>query len=89
MDILSRFIEQMTDDGEGLYEFKEIDMNQMFLFIRLNNPLPEKIEKWILLPIILPSLSTSLGLSDAQNLDLSWQQGDGKPLLYSVPFSAL
>lgn len=89
-EILNRYIDVVEDDGEGTYAISHQTPDPMLMLLNLNseNKVGQK-EKWLLCPIILPSLSSSIGLSDAQNMDISWQQGEGKPLLYQVPKVAL
>ena len=82
-DILNRFFDLAEDDGAGAYSIRKRETANMFLMILLNSDAQNgQMEKWLLTPIILPSLSSSIGMTDAQNMDLSWQQGEGQPLIY-------
>jgi hypothetical protein len=89
VEILNRYFAIADDDGSGTYAITDITADIMFLMILLNSDVKAgQMEKWLLTPIILPSLSSSIGMSDAQNLDISWQQGEGRPLIYRVPREA-
>ena len=86
MEILNRYFVIADDDGKGVYAITDRTADIMFLMILLNSEVKAgQMEKWLLTPIVLPSLSSSIGMSDAQNMDISWQQGEGKPLIYRVP----
>ncbi|MDR0374409.1 MAG: hypothetical protein LBH85_01615 [Treponema sp.] len=86
LEILNRYLAIASDDGSGAYAITEQTADIMFLMILLNNDVKSgQMEKWLLTPIILPSMSSSIGMSDAQNMDISWQQGEGRPLIYHVP----
>lgn len=88
-EILNRYFVIAEDDGQGSYAITDITADIMFLMILLNGDVKVgQLEKWLLTPIVLPSLSSSIGLSEAQNMDISWQQGEGKPLIYRVPRDA-
>jgi hypothetical protein len=88
-EILNRFFVMVEDDGRGVYAVTDIAADVMFLMILLNGDAKTgQMEKWLLTPIELPSLGSSIGMGDAQNMDLSWVQGAGKPLIYRVPRDA-
>jgi hypothetical protein len=89
MDILNRYFTIADDDGSGVYTVTSRSDAMMFLMILLNGGVQAgQMEKWLLTPIVLPSLSSSIGLSEAQNMDISWQQGEGEPIIYRVPREA-
>jgi hypothetical protein len=86
VEILNRFFAVADDNGRGIYTVAPQTNDIMFLMILLNDDVKaEQMEKWLLTPIVIPSLSSSIGMTDAQNMDISWQQGEGKPLLYRTP----
>jgi hypothetical protein len=83
MEILGRYFDVAEDDGNGTYAITPRTDDPMLLMINLNSGTKGgQKEKWLLTPIILPSMSSSIGLIDAQNMDISWQQGEGKPIIY-------
>jgi hypothetical protein len=89
MELLNRYFAIAEDDGHGVYSITDRTADIMFLMILLNSDVKAgQMEKWLLTPIVLPSLSSSIGMTDAQNMDISWQQGEGKPLIYRVPRDA-
>jgi hypothetical protein len=82
-EILNRFFAIADDDGAGNYSIAPRTSDIMFLMILLNGDVKAgQMEKWLLTPIVIPSLSSSIGMTDSQNMDLSWQQGEGQPLIY-------
>jgi hypothetical protein len=88
-EILNRYFAIAEDDGRGVYGMTERTADIMFLMILLNSEVKiGQTEKWLLTPIVMPSLSSSIGMSDAQNMDISWQQGEGSPVIYRVPREA-
>jgi hypothetical protein len=88
-EILNRYFSMAEDDGHGIYAITAIAADIMFLMILLNSDVKAgQMEKWLLTPIVMPSLSSSIGMTDAQNMDISWQQGEGQPLIYRVPREA-
>ncbi|MDR1469324.1 MAG: hypothetical protein LBT00_08535 [Spirochaetaceae bacterium] len=85
-EILNRFFDLAEDDGEGNYAITPRTNDILFLMILLNSEVKAgQMEKWLLTPIVIPSLSSSIGMTDAQNMDTSWQQGEGQALLYRTP----
>jgi hypothetical protein len=85
-EILNRFFDLAEDDGSGNYAITPRTNDIMFLMILMNDDVKAgQMEKWLLTPIVIPSLSSSIGMTDAQNMDISWQQGEGQPLVYRTP----
>jgi hypothetical protein len=85
-EMLNRFFDLAEDDGAGNYAITPRTNDIMFLMILLNSDAKTgQMEKWLLTPIVIPSLSSSIGMTDAQNMDISWQQGEGQPLVYRTP----
>jgi hypothetical protein len=85
-EMLNRFFDLAEDDGTGNYAITQRTNDIMFLMILLNDEVKAgQMEKWLLTPIVIPSLSSSIGMTDAQNMDISWQQGEGQPLVYRTP----
>jgi hypothetical protein len=85
-EILNRFFDLAEDNAAGVYSITPRTADIMFLMILLNSDAKvNQMEKWLLTPIVIPSLSSSIGMTDAQNMDISWQQGEGQPLIYRTP----
>jgi hypothetical protein len=85
-EMMSRFFDLAEDDGIGNYDIIPRTDDIMFLMILMNSDVKVgQMEKWLLTPIVIPSLSSSIGMTDAQNMDVSWQQGEGQPLIYQTP----
>jgi hypothetical protein len=85
-EMLNRFFNLADDDGTGNYSIIPRTDDIMFLMILMNSDAKAgQMEKWLLTPIVISSLSSSIGMTDAQNMDVSWQQGEGQPLIYRTP----
>jgi hypothetical protein len=85
-EMLNRFFDLAEDDAGGNYAITPRTNDILFLMIMLNSDVKTgQMEKWLLTPIVIPSLSSSIGMTDAQNMDVSWQQGEGQPLIYRTP----
>jgi hypothetical protein len=88
-EILNRFVDIIEDDGAGGYVLHPKDNSQMFLLVKMSgNVRDPQNDTWFMAPILISSSSTSLGLKDAQNMDLSWTMGDGRPVIYETPAAA-
>jgi hypothetical protein len=82
-EILNRFFDITEDDGRGIYELRQRVDAEIYLLCLLNSGASEgQTENWIYAPIILPSMSMSLGNTDAQNRDLSFSKGEGPSGIY-------
>jgi hypothetical protein len=85
MEILNRFFDVIHDDAQGTYTYTSRNDDQMFIMININSDVKVgQVEKWLFMPIVLPSFSTSFGLTEAESMNISWNQGVGKPILYEV-----
>jgi hypothetical protein len=89
-DILGRFFNVVTDDGEGTYSVTSASNEAFILFTCLNKDAAVgQIQNWIILPVLLSSLATGAALKDAQKRDLSWVKAQGYASLYKrTVFSA-
>jgi len=86
--IVNRFLDIVEDDGKGAYTIYPKNDSQIFLLTLLNSDgKAGQVENWLFAPINITSLSMSLGNTDAQNKDLSFTKGEGKPVVYRVPVS--
>jgi hypothetical protein len=83
-DMLNKFFDIVEDDGAGRYDYSPKNDAPMYMFVNLNSGVkPGQREVWLLMPFIVSSLSSSWGLTDAQNLDMSWSKGEGWAHVYS------
>lgn len=84
--IINRFLDIVEDRGNGTYELYPRTDNQIYLLTLLNSGgKAGQTENWLFAPININSMSMSLGNTDAQNKDLSFSKGEGRPLIYKVP----
>jgi hypothetical protein len=85
MEILNRFFDVIRDDAQGTYVYTPRNNDPLFLMLNLQDGVKAGgVEKWLFLPIVLPSFSTSFGMSEAESMSVSWNQGEGKALFYEV-----
>ena len=88
-DIIKRFFKTINDDSEGGYELIERTDDPVYLLFCLNSNAKEgQIENWVFVPIVISSMSMSLGNTDAQNKNLSWTKGEGEAVIYKRPKAA-
>ena len=88
-EIVNRFFNIVNDNGEGDYDLQERTDEPTYLLCCLNtNAKAGQIENWLFVPIVISSMSVSLGLSDAQNKDLSFTKGEGEAVIYKRPKAA-
>jgi len=82
-NLFGRFINLVTDDGEGVYVETKAANEKLLLFILLNrNAAVGDIQNWIIVPAILTQLGSGAGLKDAQKRDLTWEKAQGYVSLY-------
>ena len=87
--IVNRFLDIVEDDGNGTYTLYPRTDSQIYVLTLLNSGgKVGQTENWLFAPINITSMSMSLGNSDAQNKDLSFSKGEGKPIVYKVPVKA-
>jgi hypothetical protein len=85
MEILNRFFDIIHDDGAGIYTYTARNDDPMYIMLNINSGVKVgQTEKWLFMPIVLPSFSTSFGMTEAESMNISWNQGEGKPTLYEV-----
>jgi hypothetical protein len=84
VDMMNRFMETVEDDGAGHVTVNPIEDKQLYMFVNLNSAAADgQKEVWMLLPIIVSSLGSSWGLTEAQNMDMSWSKGTGNAYVYT------
>lgn len=82
-EIFKRFINVVTDDGEGVYTITAAENEKFLLFMCLNKgAIAGQVQNWIIVPVLLNSLGTGAGLKDGQKRDLAWTKGEGYTSLY-------
>jgi hypothetical protein len=87
--IVNRFFDIATDDGEGIYNLKPRNDDDVFMLVNLNSTAKAgQMEIWMCLPVIISSMSMALGNTDIQNKDMSWTQGEGPAVIYKAPKAA-
>jgi hypothetical protein len=88
-EFVNKFLNIISDDGAGTYELKPRNDQTMYLLVLLNSGAKAgQTENWVICPIVIASMSMSLGNTDAQNKDLSWNKGEGHAVIYKVPKTA-
>jgi hypothetical protein len=84
LDMLNKFFDIVEDNGAGQYDYLPKNDTPMYMFVNLNSGVkPGQKEVWLLTPFIISSLGSSWGLTEVQNLDMSWTKGEGWAHIYS------
>ncbi|MDR1390669.1 MAG: hypothetical protein LBJ31_11930 [Treponema sp.] len=87
--IVEKFFDILEDDGAGVYTLKARNDDAVYMLVNLNSAAKAgQTEIWLTIPIIISSMSMSLGNTDIQNKDMSWTQGEGKSAVYKAPKAA-
>jgi hypothetical protein len=82
-DLFNKFINKITDDGDGVYVETVADNAAFILFILMNRTAAvDDIQNWIIVPAVLTNLGAGAGLKDAQKRDLTWEKAQGYASLY-------
>lgn len=83
-DLLGKFFNVITDDGEGTYTVTDMDDTELILMIFLNGKTSAtgKVENWLITPAILTSVSANVAMKDVLKGDFSWSKGQGPACLY-------
>jgi hypothetical protein len=82
-EVLGRFFDVVTDDGEGVYTVESKDNGTLLLMICMNRDAKVgQVQNWLIVPAILSSLGTGAGLKDVQKRDLSWTKAQGYASVY-------
>jgi len=88
-DMLNKFAAVVHDSGDGTYALHERDDAQVYILTLLNSGgNAGQYENWLFAPIVITSMSVSLGNADPQSKDLSFSLGEGAPVIYRVPVAA-
>jgi hypothetical protein len=84
-EFMNRFFDIVDDDGEGGYTLTEKDDSDLLLFILQNKNslnVRGKVAVFLIVPIILNSISGAFDLKDSQKADYSWTKGQGPAQIY-------
>ena len=85
-DILNKFMTVVHDNGNGVYEVHPKDDSQAYILTQLNSGAKTgQMENYLFAPIVINSMSISLGHGDPQSKDISFTLGHGSPIVYCVP----
>jgi len=83
LEVLGRFFDRMTDNGNGTYSFTAAENEKFLLFYCLNkDAIATNKQNWLIIPVLLSNLQTGAGLKDSQKRDLSWMKAEGPVSLY-------
>ena len=85
-EFLNRFYDIVEDDGEGTYALTAKNDEDLLMMILLNEDTLEEVgmvENWLLIPIILNSISQNIALKDVLKADYGWTKGEGPAEFYS------
>jgi hypothetical protein len=84
--VVNRFLDIQEDNGAGAYTLHPRSDSQIYLLTLLNSEGGSgTTENWLFTPIVITSMSMSLGNADPQNKDLSFSKGEGLACIYKVP----
>ena len=84
LNFLKRFLDYVTDDGEGNYVFTAKANEKLLLMICLNkDAVATEKQNWLIVPVQITTLGTGAALKDAQKRDLSWVKAQGPASLYA------
>ncbi|MDR3342560.1 MAG: hypothetical protein LBT14_07210 [Treponema sp.] len=88
--MVNRFFDIATDSGVGVYTLTPRNDGDIFLLINLNAvSRVGMMDHFICLPIIISSMSLSMGISDVQKQSMSWTRGGhGAAVIYKVAKTA-
>ena len=77
-EVMSRFIETVTDDGQGNYTFIPKENKRLLAFICLNRKAKAgQKQNWLIMWQYLASLDLGGGLKDPQKRDIAVKKADG------------
>jgi len=81
--IFGKFVDVITDDGEGNYTYQQKTNEPFMMFICHNKDAKvDEVQNWLVASAIITSFSGGAGLKDAQKADISWTKGEGAAVLY-------
>jgi len=88
-NILNKLMTVVHDSGTGAYDIYPHDNVQAYILTLLNSDgNGGQYENWLFAPIVITSMSVSLGHADPQSKDISFTLGHGSPMIYRVPVAA-
>jgi hypothetical protein len=84
-EFLNRFYDIIEDDGAGTYALTAKNDDDLLMMIILNvDTLNEvdMVENWLIIPIILNSITQNIALKDVLKADYGWTKGEGPAEFY-------
>lgn len=82
---VNKFFDIMEDDNKGVYTFTPQNTTDLLFAILLNKEdmsTADGVANYLIIPVILSSLSMNIALKDAQKGDYSWSKGQGPATYY-------
>lgn len=82
---VNKFFDVMEDDAEGVYTFTPKDDSDLLFFWLLNKDElggNAKVLNYLIVPIIMSSITMNIALKDAQKGDYAWSKGQGPAVYY-------
>lgn len=89
-EMFGRFVDIVTDDGQGVYTLTPKSNERVMLQILMNNDAKvDDVLNYLIVPVLLQNLSTGAGLKDAQKRDVTYTKAQGPASFYQrTAFSA-
>jgi len=84
-ELLVKFFDIITDDGEGGYELRPFNDDDILLMIHLDtrrSGTAGTYENWIITPAVLSSAAMPVAMKDVLKADYSWSKGQGPASIY-------
>jgi hypothetical protein len=84
-EFLNRFYDIVEDDGAGTYALTAKNDDNLLMFVLLNSDTlnaVDMVENWLIIPIILNSISQNIALKDVLKADYGWTKGEGPAEFY-------
>ena len=82
---VNKFFDIMEDDGEGVYTYTAKNDSDLLLHFLLNKDEiggDGKVLNFLIIPIILSSITMNIALKDVQKGDYAWSKGQGPAQYY-------
>lgn len=82
---VNKFFDIMEDDGEGVYTYTAKNDTDLLFFFLLNKDEiggDGKVLNYLIIPVILSSITMNIALKDVQKGDYAWSKGQGPAIYY-------
>jgi hypothetical protein len=84
--LLNRFLDIVSDSGNGTYTVSPRSDSRIFLLTLLNSGgVSNTTENWLFVPINITSLSLGIGNVDPQSKTINFVKGEGNAVIYKRP----